>query len=208
MSFSLQSTFNPTWLYIKEHNVTGLKYFGKTTRDPLKYKGSGTHWTRHISKHGNDTTTIWCQLFTDREELTQYAVEFSIKNNIVESAEWANLIVEDGLGGGGVVGRVVSDETRKKQMGRGSSEKTRALISLANTGKKHSEETLSKMRGRVWSDLAKNTKSQTQTSLMQTLTEEQRKKYGANLKGKPWPEARRAAYIAKQLNNNTSKEVK
>ena len=52
MSLILQSTFNPTWLYIKEHNVTGLKYFGKTTRDPLKYKGSGTHWTRHISKHG------------------------------------------------------------------------------------------------------------------------------------------------------------
>lgn len=208
MSLILQSTFNPTWLYIKEHNVTGLKYFGKTTRDPLKYKGSGTHWTRHISKHGNDTTTIWCQLFTDRAELTQYAIEFSIENNIVESANWANLIVEDGLGGGGVAGRVVSDETRKKQMGKGSSEKTRALISMANTGKKHSKETLNKMRGRVWSDLAKHTKSLTQSALMKTLTEEQRKKYGSSHKGKPWTEARRSAYLSKQLNKNISKEVK
>ena len=26
--------FKPTWLYIKQHNTTGLKYFGKTTKDP------------------------------------------------------------------------------------------------------------------------------------------------------------------------------
>jgi len=33
--------FKPVWLYIKEHNVTKLKYFGKTTTaDPIKYKGS------------------------------------------------------------------------------------------------------------------------------------------------------------------------
>ena len=32
--------------------------------------------------------------------------------------------------------------------------------------------------------------------------------YGSALKGKPWTEARRAAYLAKQINNNISKEVK
>lgn len=36
-------------LYIKIHNVTGLKYFGKTTKNnPEKYTGSGKHWKRHI----------------------------------------------------------------------------------------------------------------------------------------------------------------
>lgn len=29
--------FLPTYLYIKTHNQTGLKYFGKTTKDPFKY---------------------------------------------------------------------------------------------------------------------------------------------------------------------------
>jgi hypothetical protein len=47
--------FKPTWLYIKQHNLTKLKYFGKTiNKDPVKYKGSGKHWTRHINKYGND----------------------------------------------------------------------------------------------------------------------------------------------------------
>ena len=37
----------PTYLYVKQHNKTGLKYFGKTTKkDPLKYKGSGLYWKR------------------------------------------------------------------------------------------------------------------------------------------------------------------
>jgi len=32
----------PTYLYIKEHSKTGLKYFGKTTKsDPTVYDGSG-----------------------------------------------------------------------------------------------------------------------------------------------------------------------
>lgn len=38
-----QDNFVPPWLYIKQHNQTGLKYFGKTIRkDPKKYKGSGS----------------------------------------------------------------------------------------------------------------------------------------------------------------------
>lgn len=44
-------------LYIKTHNITGLKYFGKTIKNPFKYKGSGKYWTRHLAIHGNDVTT-------------------------------------------------------------------------------------------------------------------------------------------------------
>lgn len=35
-------------LYVKIHNVTGLKYFGKTTKDPFKYRGSGKYWLAHL----------------------------------------------------------------------------------------------------------------------------------------------------------------
>lgn len=36
------SNFKPTYLYIKIHNDTGLKYFGKTcSKTPKQYKGSG-----------------------------------------------------------------------------------------------------------------------------------------------------------------------
>lgn len=96
----MSKPFKPTWLYLKQHNITGLKYFGKTIRDPQSYPGSGIRWTRHLKKHGKDISTLWCQLFTNKEELTKFALQFSAENNIVESTEFANLKPEDGLMGG------------------------------------------------------------------------------------------------------------
>ena len=93
-------TFIPTWLYIKQHNKTGLKYFGKTVQDPYSYTGSGKHWKNHIKVHGNDVTTTWAQLFTTESTIREYALQFSKENNIVESKEWANLTPENGLDGG------------------------------------------------------------------------------------------------------------
>jgi hypothetical protein len=91
-----------TYLYIKQHSVTGLKYFGKTTKDdPVQYLGSGKYWKRHIKKHGEEfVETIWYELFTSVDSLVKYAKEFSCENNIVESDEWANLKLENGLDGG------------------------------------------------------------------------------------------------------------
>ena len=115
------SIYNPTWLYIKKHNVTGLKYFGKTSsKDPKKYKGSGMYWLNHLKKHGNDVTTVWCQLFNTFEELTEYCKEFSKEHNIVESKDqfgnkiWANLVPETGTDGGGVKGRPKTEEHKAK----------------------------------------------------------------------------------------------
>ena len=92
----------PTYLYIKQHSVTGLKYFGKTTQDPYKYLGSGKHWIRHINKHGKEfVDTIWLsEPYTNKELLTEFALFISEEYNIVESKEWANLIPENGLNGG------------------------------------------------------------------------------------------------------------
>jgi hypothetical protein len=92
----------PTFLYIKQHTTTGLKYFGKTSeRNPYTYLGSGKYWKRHIKKYGpENVVTLWTQLFTDEQKLIEYAKEFSKKNNIVDSDEWANLKEENGLDGG------------------------------------------------------------------------------------------------------------
>lgn len=105
-----------TCLYIKTHRATGLKYFGKTTKDPLKYGGSGLHWKRHIAKHGNDVETEVLGWFEDLEECTNVALRFSIENNIVGSDQWANLIEENGLDGApvGHDGHQFTDEERAR----------------------------------------------------------------------------------------------
>ena len=42
-------------LYVKTHQVTGLKYLGQTSKsDPHKYTGSGKYWLRHIKQHGKN----------------------------------------------------------------------------------------------------------------------------------------------------------
>ena len=88
------------YLYVKTHNVTGLKYLGKTKNDPFKYKGSGKLWKLHIKKHGYDVTTeILLQTETE-QEIKEKGKEFSILWNIVESKNWANLKLEEGDGGG------------------------------------------------------------------------------------------------------------
>lgn len=88
------------YLYVKQHNITKLKYFGKTTRDPYSYNGSGKYWKRHISKHGLDISTLYVYEFKDEDTCKKFALEFSEKNNIVESIEWANLKPENGSDGG------------------------------------------------------------------------------------------------------------
>lgn len=104
------------YLYVKQHQITGLLYFGKTTRsDPYNYKGSGKYWLNHISKHGRkhvNTINVWA--FEDITPATSFAGDFSRAHNIVESTEWANLRYENGLDGA-PPGHVVSEETRAKQ---------------------------------------------------------------------------------------------
>jgi len=125
----VRNNYKPTWLYIKQHNITGLKYFGKTiSKDPYSYKGSGNRWINHLKLHGDDISTLWCELFTDVDILVEFATRFSIENKIVESDRWANLIDENGLDGGGSP----SIETRKKI---GTANKGRTLPARTGTHK-------------------------------------------------------------------------
>lgn len=173
--------FKPTWLYIKQHNGTGLKYFGKTVSvDPLKYQGSGIVWTRHLKKYGNDVSTLWCHLFFNQQSLTEYAIDFSTKNNIVESPTWANLKIEDGLMGGsyGEVSKEtrlkISENSKKHRHTKETKEKLRAArLSQKDprVGKKHTEETKEKIR---------------QKRELQIITPESRRKQAEKMKGKTY----------------------
>jgi hypothetical protein len=93
--------FKPTVLLVMTHNVTGKKYFCKTT--VLKrlswYKGSGVHWRRHLAKYGSDITVDVLGLYFNKNYCVNSALEFSKTNNIVESDEWLNHVAEDGLTG-------------------------------------------------------------------------------------------------------------
>lgn len=164
------SIYKPTWLYVKQHNQTGLKYFGKTTQhDPYRYTGSGKRWKNHITAHGNDTTTIWCKLFENKEELIEFALAFSMLFDIIHSNEWANLKFENGVDGGAY--GVVSQETRNKMS---ASLQGRTVW---NTGKTMSEEYCDK--------LSSLKKGKPTWSKGKCLSEETKAKMSLAKKGKP-----------------------
>ena len=148
-------TIYPTVLYIKQHSVTGLKYFGKTTaKDPYKYNGSGADWTDHIKKHGRKhviTIRIFGP-FTDSIAISKFALAFSRDNNIVESELWANQKSENGLDGN-PKGSTHSDASKKK-MSDAKKGKPSPLKGIPN-GKTASTETKKKRsdagKGRIFS---------------------------------------------------------
>ncbi len=98
------TTENQTTIYIATHNITGLKYFGKTdlyfTEADLQhqYHGSGSYWKNHLKKHG-DNVTMRIITICNINEVMKIATDCSIENSIVESNDWANLIIENGLDG-------------------------------------------------------------------------------------------------------------
>jgi hypothetical protein len=89
------------FLYLKTSPL-GLKYLGKTTKDPYIYIGSGKIWKRHIEKHGLTSKDIKTEILfetKDLEEFKKKSIEISHMLNIVGSPDFANLIIEKGDGG-------------------------------------------------------------------------------------------------------------
>lgn len=132
--------FTPVTLYIKRHSTTGLLYFGKTIKsNPVKYQGSGKHWTRHIRKHGKHLVEhIWDQRFVDKELLIEFALFFSEFFDIEKDPRWANLMHENGLDGQ-TPGSKLSDEHKAKikagAQGRTVPEHERIQRSVSQKGK-------------------------------------------------------------------------
>lgn len=119
----MQKIFKPTYLYIKQHSVTGKLYLGKYSGTRVeKYVGSGKYWADHLKIHGKEhVVTLWYCLFFDVESLTNAAKTISQLCDIVKSDAWANLVEEDGLMGGwkyanavGLNNSTKSPEVRKK----------------------------------------------------------------------------------------------
>jgi hypothetical protein len=149
-----------TRLYIKRHKVTGLMYFGKTVKEDINsYKGSGKHWKSHIKEHGVDLVeTIWVSdPFINKNDIIEFATLFSELFDIVNSSQWANLTVENGIDGGDsgvyphwLIGHIDSEQTKKKRseslkgINNGMYGKTGELNPFY--GKSHSQETLMKLK--------------------------------------------------------------
>jgi hypothetical protein len=143
------SIYKPTYLYIKKHNVTGLKYFGKTKQDPYKYNGSGVYWTSHLKKHGYSVETIWCKLFNDEKELIDFAINFSNKNKIVESSDWANLMLENGSTGG-LTEITLRGRKRISESKKGKSRPQSVIDALSKPKTSSHKENISRSTSKTW----------------------------------------------------------
>lgn len=94
----IRESYVPTSLYIKQHKITGLRYFGKTVQENVAaYSGSGSRWLPHIKKHGAEhVETIWTEKFDNVDDIYDFATFFSEFMNIVVDDSWANRIIETG----------------------------------------------------------------------------------------------------------------
>lgn len=154
--------FNPTWLMIKRHRITGLLYFCKTSvNDPLNYHGSGKYWKKHLKIHGDSVDTIWYKLFTDKDELIDFAMSFSEIFDIVESKNselkkvWANLEPENGISGmpmGTKRGIEFQEKSRKNNLGNKNPSYGSIWITDGKENKKIKNESIPKgwKRGRTF----------------------------------------------------------
>lgn len=157
------------YLYLKTHNKTGLIYLGKTKQDdPWSYTGSGKLWKRHIKKHGYDVKTQILLATDDENELNETGVFFSRLFGVVKSSLFANLMEESGDGGDTWSNNPNKEETItkivEKTRGQKRTENQRQNISIALnridtsysgsdiknnatfSGKKHSAETIEKIK--------------------------------------------------------------
>ena len=91
-------------LYVKTHTKTGLRYLGQTSKDPLKYPGSGKDWKTHIREFGNDVHTEVLLQTTDKSERNRIGRYYSTLWHVVTAVDdfgnkiWANRIPETGGG--------------------------------------------------------------------------------------------------------------
>ena len=163
-----------TYLYHKRHRITGLNYFGKTKRDPYLYNGSGVYWFRHLQKHGKDIETVQVWKFTDLNECSKFAIQFSENNNIVESKEWANLCPENGLAGGNKFIHMSDErlaEIHQKRIDKANDrwktrDRTEQAKSVSNIWAARDEETLSAIKSKISNTLRNKTAEEREADLI------------------------------------------
>jgi hypothetical protein len=135
------------YLYVKTHNITGLKYLGKTvSKDPHKYKGSGKVWKNDCNVHGYNYSTeiLFQSIYTN--EIKEQGIYYSQLWNIVESNAWANLKPEE-CDGGYYPGAFTPEANAKRsqtQKGRPQHPDHTAKVSRALKGRKDTRSVESK----------------------------------------------------------------
>jgi len=190
------------YLYLKTHNITKLKYLGKTTQNPYTYKGSGIYWNRHIKKHGNDVTTVVLKECNTIEDFEYWGIYYSTLWNIVDSIEFANLVPETGTGsgnGGANKGMLHTAETKQKissaklASNYRHTQAIKQVISKHSRGRRHTTETKQKIgaaqSGKIVSAITKEKRKQTMLQRYgdnnPALSKEANQKRSIALKGKP-----------------------
>ena len=181
------------YLYVKTHNVTGLKYLGQTTCDPYSYMGSGIRWTRHLKKHGFDITTEIIGEYYNKEDLKRQGIYYSTLWNVKESTEWANLTEENGMGGDLRSGKIHTNQSKKKisesKKGTKHSDETKAKISSSLKGKEpwNKNRGLSEEHKQKISNTAKQSTNTGRFISGYTHSEEDKQKMSSTRKGRiPW----------------------
>lgn len=182
------------YLYVKTHNVTGLKYFGKTTRpDPHSYRGSGKYWIKHLKKHGNNVATEIIGVFEDEVACTDAAIAFSRDNNIVESDLWANLQEENGVDGApkGHVGHKFTTEELERL----------SLISQERWSDPEFRSKITEAQKQSWTEERRRTQSQ-------RLSGVKRPDQSALMKSRPTHERFRCPHRSEKHKANIAKALK
>jgi hypothetical protein len=158
------------YLYLKKHNVSGLKYLGITKRNPSTYPGSGKHWKAHLKKYGNDVSTEILFETECKDLLAERGLQLSIEWDIVKSREFANLVNEAGYEGRNH--GYICPESNKKH------------LSKLFKGKPLKPEHIEKLR---YAKSEEHKKKISDTLKGNTLTNDCKKKISAALKDKPKP---------------------
>lgn len=114
--------FKPTKLMVRmivRDDNSKIYYLHKTTTNNSLYQGSGVTWKKYLKKYSS--ILVWeSDFYTDVEQLQKDAIKLSIEHNIVDSKQWANDKIENGLDGalpGGIPwnkGKTHSEEAREK----------------------------------------------------------------------------------------------
>ena len=86
-------------VYLKTSPL-GLKYLGMTTKNVLKYNGSGPRWKEHIKRYNYGVFTIHTEILflsDDQQLANAFALNYSIKKDIVNNIRFANKRNEKGI---------------------------------------------------------------------------------------------------------------
>jgi len=121
------------FLLLKQHAITKLKYLcyhRGTIASCFTYKGSGVYWQRHLKKHGNNTVTTILEQSSNQEIIKEAGIKYSKLWNIVDSEEFANLVIENCSTTFDHVNqtelhKIVSEKTRQRQLGKTMAERLR-----------------------------------------------------------------------------------